>query len=298
MQIRQLECFRTLMLTGTMTKAAEQLGVSQPSVSNTIASLEQSLGFALFVRHAGRLHPTPEATLFFTEVTRSLAAIESTERAAREIRQGSYGRLSIAAYPSISLALLPRIVSLFIEGRPDVQVRIVSHSSAIVKDLIASQSFDVAIAELPSSHPSAEMERFSYRCEFIVASDHPLAQKDVITPVDLDGVPFVTLFRDHATHHQLASAFSAHGARWNVVAEVEYFATVCELVSAGCGVGLVDPLVSMPFTGGIVRRTFEPAVHYEIGLLYPTAMARSVIATEFIALLKSHLAPTSRIGRG
>ena len=122
--------------------------------------------------------------------------------------------------------------------------------------------------------------------------------KEVVTPADLDGVPFVTLFRDHATHYQLASAFSAYGARWNVVAEVEYFATVCELVSAGCGVGLVDPLVSMPFTGGIVRRAFEPAILYEIGLLYPAAMARSVIATDFISLLKSHLAPTSRTGRG
>jgi DNA-binding transcriptional LysR family regulator len=292
MQIRQLEYFRALMVAGTMTKAAEMLQVSQPSVSTTIAALEQSLGFALFVRYAGRLHPTPEAELFFIEVTRSLAAIESTERAARDIREGSYGRLTIAAYPSISLALLPRIVSIFTEGRPGVQVKIVSRGSNMVKDMIVSQSFDVAIAELPSAHPENRMERFAYRCELIMASDHPLACKEVITPTDLDKVAFISLFRDHATHHQLASAFSAHGTHWKVVAEVEYFATVCELVAAGCGVGLVDPVVSMPFTGGVVRRTFEPAIWYEIALLYPPSAVRSGIAAEFIDLLKVHLKPS------
>ena len=59
MQLRQLECFRTLMLTGTMTRAAEELGISQPAVSATIAGLEKHIGFTLFIRQAGRLSPTP-----------------------------------------------------------------------------------------------------------------------------------------------------------------------------------------------------------------------------------------------
>ena len=226
------------------------------------------------------------------DVTRSLAAIESTEHAAQEIREGRYGRLSIVAYPSISLALLPRIVSLFIESRPNVQVRIVSHGSNIVKEMIMTQSFDLAIAELPSAHPETAMDRFSYRCELIAAPDHPIARKQVVTPADLDNVPFVTLFRDHATHHQLASAFSAYGARWNVVAEVEYSATVCELVAAGCGVRLVDPVVGIPFTGGVVRRAFEPTIAYEIAMLHPPTVIRSAITTEFISLLKKHLNPS------
>lgn len=277
------------MIAGTMTRAAEFLGISQPSVSNTIAALEDNLGFVLFARHAGRLHPTPEAELFFKEVSRSLAAMESVERAAVEIRAGNYGRLSVAAYPSISIALLPRIVSLFAEKRPGVQIKIVSVSSHLVKELIVGQPFDVAIAELPTSHPAENLDRFTYRCDCILTPDHPLAAKQVITPADLDDVPFVTLFRDHATHHQLATAFSNAGARWNVVAEVEYFATVCELVSAGCGVGVVDPVVSLPMTGGVVRRRFEPAILYEIGLLYPSPAPVSLITTEFIALLKTHL---------
>jgi DNA-binding transcriptional LysR family regulator len=290
MQLRQLECFRTLMLTGTMTRAAEELGISQPAVSATIAGLEKHIGFILFIRQAGRLSPTPEAHLFFNEVSRSLAAIESTERAAAEIRRGKHGSLSIAAYPSISIALLPRILSLFMADRPDVHVKIVSRSSYVVKELVSTQQFDLAIAELPTDYAGERMEKFSYRCDCILPTDHPLADREVITPKDLDNVPFVTLFRDHSTHHQLATAFSSYGASWNVVAEVQYFASVCELVAAGCGVGLVDPVVSSPFTGEVVRRRFEPAILYEIGLLHPDAPVRSLIADDFLTLLRRHLA--------
>jgi DNA-binding transcriptional LysR family regulator len=80
-----------------------------------------------------------------------------------------------------------------------------------------------------------------------------------------------------------------HGANWNIVAEVEYFASVCELVSAGCGVGIVDPVISLPFTGDVVRRRFEPQILYEIGLLYPGTGKSSMIAQSFIELLKKHL---------
>ena len=290
MQLRELECFRTLMLSGTMTRAADELGISQPAVSATIAGLEKKLGFTLFTRQAGRLTATPEAHLFFTEVSRSLAAFESTERAAAEIRGGKRGSLSIVAYPSISIALLPRILSLFMADRPDVRVKLVSRSSYVVKELVSTHQFDFAIAELPTDHPAESMERFSYRCDCILPVDHPLAKLDVITPTELDQVPFISLFRDHTSYGQLATAFSSYNAKWNVVAEVQYFATVCELVAAGCGVGLVDPIISSPFTGEVVRRRFEPAILYEIGLLHPDISTRSVISEEFLALLRTHLA--------
>lgn len=289
MQLRELECFRTLMLSGTMTRAAEELGISQPAVSATIATLEKKIGFTLFARQAGRLRPTPEAHLFFNEVSRSLAAFESTERAAAEIREGKRGSLSILAYPSISIALLPRILSLFMAERPDIRINLVSRSSYVVKELISTQQFDFAIAELPTDHPADRTERFSYRCDCILPNDHSLIARDVVTAQDLSNIPFISLFRDHTTSHQLATAFSLANARWNIAAEVQYFVSVCELVAAGCGVGLVDPVISAPFTGEVTRRRFEPAITYEIGLLYPDR-ALSVIAQEFVALVRKHLA--------
>lgn len=289
MRIRQLECFRTLMIHGTMTRAAELLSISQPAISSSIANLEHETGLKLFVRKGGRLQPTPEARLFFVEAERALEAVEKTNRIAKEIRTGKRGHLAIAAYASISINLLPRLMAEFAKERPGLELKIITRSSQSVRELMTTQQFDLAIAELPLDYPTANMEVISYECQCMVPIGHPLAELDVITPADLDGVPFVSLFKGDPIYQQLAMAFSAYGSSWNVVAETEFFSTACELVCCGMGVGIVDPVVSLPFTGNLVLKPFSPAIKYEIALLLPTQEEPSQLAREFSHYLRQHL---------
>ncbi|CAN7519158.1 LysR substrate-binding domain-containing protein [Bosea sp. LjRoot90] len=289
MRLRQLECFRALMIHGTMTRVAELLGISQPGVSTMIAALEHDFGVALFVRRGTRLQPTPEAHLIYAEASRALEAVENTMRVAGEIRAGRRGHLAIAAYPSISIALLPRLLSVFAAERPDLQMKIITRNSQSVKELMSTRTFDFAIAELPLDYPTAQMEVFSYQCQCMLPIGHPLADRDEITPADLDGVPFVTLFRGDPVYQKLAAAFSEYGARWNVVAETEFFSSACELVAAGVGVGIVDPVVSAPFTADVVRRPFRPAISYEIAILHPLHEELSQLAHEFMVSLRQAL---------
>ncbi|WP_372874498.1 LysR substrate-binding domain-containing protein [Pseudomonas sp.] len=289
MRIRQLECFRTLMIHGTMTRAAELLSISQPAISSSIANLEHETGLKLFVRKGGRLQPTPEARLFFVEAERALEAVEKTHRIAKEIRTGKRGHLAIAAYASISINLLPRLMAEFAKERPGLELKIITRSSQSVRELMTTQQFDLAIAELPLDYPTANMEVISYECQCMVPIGHPLAELDVITPADLDGVPFVSLFKGDPIYQQLAMAFSAYGSSWNVVAETEFLSTACELVCCGMGVGIVDPVVSLPFTGSLVLKPFSPAIKYEIALLLPTQEEPSQLAREFSHYLRQHL---------
>jgi DNA-binding transcriptional LysR family regulator len=289
MRIRQLECFRTLMIHGTMTRAAELLSISQPAISSTIANLEHETGLKLFVRKGGRLQPTPEARLFFVEAERTLEAVEKTNRVAKEIRTGKRGHLAIAAYASISINLLPRLMAEFAKERPGLELKIITRNSQSVRELMTTQQFDLAIAELPLDYPTSNMEVISYECQCMVPISHPLADRDVITPADLDGVPFVSLFKGDPIYQQLAMAFSAYGSSWNVVAETEFFSTACELVCSGMGVGIVDPVVSRPFTGNLVLKPFSPAIKYEIALLLPTQEEPSQLTREFAHYLRQHL---------
>ncbi|WP_315838259.1 LysR substrate-binding domain-containing protein [Bradyrhizobium prioriisuperbiae] len=291
MHLRQLECFRALMLHGTTIRAAELLGMSQPGLSTMIANLEHATGLTLFVRRGGRLQPTAEARLFYVEAARALEAVENTARVATEIRSGRRGHLAIAAYPSISISLLPRLLSQFSKPRPDLQVKIITRNSGTVRELMSTQQFDIAIAELPLDYPTSHMEIFSYECMCMLPKAHPLARLKQIEPNDLDGVPFITLFRGDPIYQQLASAFSEYGARWNVVAETEFFSSACELVAAGVGVGIVDPVVSRPFTRDLVLRPFKPAISYRVAILSPTGEELSLVARDFVDLLRKHLQP-------
>lgn len=289
MRLRQLECFRALMIHGTMTRVAELLGISQPGVSTMIAALEHDFGVPLFVRRGTRLQPTPEAHLIYAEASRALEAVENTVRVAGEIRAGKRGHLAITAYPSISIALLPRLLSVFAAGRPGLQMKIITRPSQSVRELMSTRTFDFAIAELPLDYPTAQMEVFSYQCQCMLPLGHPLAEREEITPADLDGVPFVTLFRGDPVYQKLAAAFSEYGARWNVVAETEFFSSACELVAAGVGVGIVDPVVSAPFTADVVRRPFRPSISYEIAILHPLHEELSQLAREFMVPLREAL---------
>lgn len=289
MRLRQLECFCALFLHGTTTRAADLLGLSQPAVSTAVAALERDVGLKLFVRRSGRLQPTPEARLFFIEASHALEAIENSTRIAGEIRAGRRGQLAIAAYPSISIRLLPRLIAEFSKARPDLKTKIITRNSQTVRELISTQQFDFAIAELPLDYPAAYMEVFQYACRCVVRKDDPLAEKMSITPRDLSGRPFVTLFRGDPVYQQLASAFSEYGAVFNVAAETELFSSACELVRAGAGVGLIDPVISAPFADGLALRPFYPEIRYSVAILRPPHGQLSQLAESFIDELRAAL---------
>jgi DNA-binding transcriptional LysR family regulator len=286
MRLRQLECFRALMLHGTMTRAAEMLRMSQPAVSTTIAALEHSIGLTLFVRRGSRLHPTPEAQLFYVEASKALDAIEGTAQAAREIRSGRRGSLSIVAYPNVSISLLPRLMSSFAADRPDLQLKIITRPSQAVKELISTNTFDIAISELPTNYPISHMEVVSFDCVCMLPKGHPLCRFDTLTPRELDGIPFVTLFKGDPLYLSIAAAFSKMNAAWNVVVETEFLTSACEFVASGHGVGLIDPVISAAFTDKVELRPFEPTITYQIAILYPIHDQLSRVALDFVEILR------------
>lgn len=291
MNLRQFECFRAVMVTGTMTRAAELLGVSQPSVSNIIAALEHELGFSLFRRRNGRLQPTSEANYFFEEVKKTLESLDNTVRTAHEIRKMNTGRLVIATQPGIAIHFLPRVVSKFLKTHPDVRFKLQSRSSAIVREMIATQQFDIGIAEPPVEHPAVRTERISTECVCVLPKGHRLADKQVITPIDLDGEPFISIYNDHSTYFRLANAFAEAGAHWKVVAETHFFVTCCSFVENGAGVTISDPYTAnrCAASSGLLIRRFSPQIMYELDIIYPLDRSDSKILDAFVKCLKGLL---------
>ncbi len=292
MNVRHMECFRAAMTAGSFTGAAALLGVSQPAVSGMIRALEHELGFALFSRLSGRMRATPEAHYLFQDIERTLGSLERTVQTARAIRNRTHGRLVVASYPGIALEFLPMVVAEFLAGRPDVRVELHSRSSHVIHELIPAQRFDVAIAELPANQRGVHSEPLTLECVCVLPEGHALAERETLTPADLDNLPFISLFGEHIIHYQVARAFAAANAHWNVVAETRFFATNCAFAALGTGVSIVDPITASDYAGrGIVARRFRPRIPFEIGLLYPTERPRARILDALVAVLKRHLQP-------
>ncbi len=290
MNVRQLECFRAVMVTGMMTRAAEFLGITQPSVSNLIAHLEYEIGFELFKRSKGRLIPTPEAHYFYQDVDRTLGSIERTAHTARQIRDRELGNLVIASYPGIAFDFLPKIISEFIADKPNVRIKLLSRSSEVVRELVPTQQFDLAIAELPVDHPAVHTEALAFKCVCVLPSGHKLARKRSISPIDISDEPFISLFREHQTYFQVANAFAKAKATWNVIAETQFFATACSFVNYRAGVAIIDPFTADKFQEhGLIVKPFKPVINYRIGLLYPRDRARSRLLEALVMSFKEKI---------
>jgi len=115
---RHIEVFFAVMTCGTVTEAARQLGVSQPSVTTTLQQAEARLGLTLFQRESGRLIPTAEAKTLYEEASRAHEALASFKTLAKRLQLGHGGHVRVASIPSISMELLPDAIGLFHQKHP------------------------------------------------------------------------------------------------------------------------------------------------------------------------------------
>lgn len=291
MNLRHLEAFRAVMLSGSVTQAAQSLNLSQPAVSKMLAELEHQLGFQLFLRSRGSaLTVTPEADAFFYEVERSFSGIAALKRVAEDIRNMATGTLRIAALPALAVSFLPRVIAAFRETHPGVTVQLQTRSSSTVRQWMANQQFDIGLATPARELPGIRMERF-LRCPgaCVLPAGHWLAAKDVIRPADLEGEPFISLALEDGVRHRIDRIFEDAGVHREMVIETQYAMTICALVMQGVGCSILNPVTAADYAErGLTVRDFAPEVHFEYMLFTPKLRPMSQVAAAFIAVLESH----------
>lgn len=289
MNWRQLQAFRETMVTGTVSGAAEIMGISQPAVSRLIDALEDSLSLTLFDRNSGRLVPTAEARIFYEEVCKAFVSYNHLEVVAKEIKFGRKGSLTISCLPAIGLGFLPAVIAEYAKLRPDVHVRFDIQLSARVEGRVSSQQIDLGLAEFVSESFGVEREVFLRAPYVLVLPEaHPLAELEELRPSDLANQPMVALAPESVCRRLLEAAFAEAEAPLNIVCETLYAAGVCRVVQQGLGVGIVDLTTAYDFRGsGIVIRRFEPKLIFNAVLMYPRHQPLSRAASEFLKVLRS-----------
>jgi DNA-binding transcriptional LysR family regulator len=292
MKLRQLECFKALMETGTMTAAAKLINTSQPGVSNLIAALEHQIGFKLFERIKGRLVPTPEARYFYQIAERIVVDVESARRTTKQIAEGKHGQLTIATLPGLGLTIIPKTIAFLRKNRPDTRFKILTRSTDAVRMMIPSQQCDIALVETPVDAFTGLTEILSFECVAILQASNPLAEHEVLTPELIASEPLTTLHSDHATTQQLERAFFSSHIPWRPVVEARFFATSCQIVIEGGGISIVDPMTAAQHINeDLVIRSFAPKIEIEIALMLPGDGPYSRLAQDFVTTFKTLVKP-------
>ena len=205
---RQLEAFRAIMEHGTVTAAAERLGVSQPAVSKILAGLELEIGYPLFTRIKRRLAPTSEARLLAAEVTRLYHSLDRISEMAREIRDRQVGDLHVYSTPALGRTVLPDVMAGFVKRHAKAHIVFHVRSSTFINQKMVDQQIDLGFSMMPFEHPSMVTEELSRAAAVcVVPAGHRLARRKVIRPADLRGERFLSFPLDGRMRHLIDAAF-------------------------------------------------------------------------------------------
>lgn len=289
--LRQIEAFRAVFQTGSMTAAAALMGVTQPAVSRLIRDLEAEINLPLFDRKAGKVAITPDAVALYREVQRSFHGLDRIARAAAELGGKREGDLRIASSVGPSFHALPPVLARFREAWPGVRLSLHTCPSPEVLDLVALRQADVGIAVAPAEAPGVEIEPLpGPDAVCVMPAGHPLAARRAVRPRDLAGVPMLMISSYSLLQQRIMQRFESAGVRLDVVGESSYSAPICALVAEGMGVSVVDALTAWAYEGkGIVVRRFEPAVPYELKIIHAAGQPRTDRASALALLLRRHL---------
>jgi len=232
MNQKQIDAFRAVMLRGSMTAAADELGTSQPSISRLITELEASTGLTLFTRSGGRIQATDAGSAFYREVDRSFVGLHKLAHSAREIRQFGSGRLRLVAVPVLALSFLPDVVERFLAAYPRIAISLEMRSEGTIQRWVSSAYCDVGFATTtPDAFgvTSAELYRLAGVCA--LPADHPLTTKDCISAGDLKGERLVLPSYADDTRSSLDRALREADVSQVPTIETPYGATICAMVS-------------------------------------------------------------------
>jgi len=293
---RQVEAFRAVMATGSVTSAAATMHVTQPAVSRLIRDLEFTLKLALFERRGNRLEPTAEAHHLFAEVERTFVGLSRISQFAEELRTRRAGSLRIAGMPTMTCGLLTRLVGRFVTRRSEVAVTLHGMASHLIADGVAAGRYDFGIVEAAVERPGLTVEALPARAVAAIPARDPLAKRDTLGPKDFEDRSFIALGPASLFRSRIDAALA--GVRRRQLIETQLTEIACLLVAERAGLALVDPFSVSEFTGrGVVFRPFRPDVFFDAAVLTPTGRPMSSLATEFLGTFRQAAKAIANVGR-
>lgn len=248
MEMRPLRYFAAVAETGHMTRAAEQLGIQQPPLSQQIKALERQLGLQLFKRHPRGVTLTDAGRQFQVEAQRMLGHMAALEARMQRVAQGEEGVLAVGFTSSAAAhAFVPQALRAFRHARPRVQLQIGEHNAAELTESISAGRMHCGLLRVPVDRPAGLHFETLLREPVIAALpvDHPLAARPgrgrrlTLAQLCSEGLILVRRPGAPGLYAELLALCRAQGLAPRVVAEVDRMMTNLNLVAAGVGLSVV-----------------------------------------------------------
>ncbi len=248
--LRQLQYFIAVAEQGSVTRAAQNLSISQSSVTEAIKELEGDLGVELFERHPRGLSITHNGHQFLRHATKILASVSDARNAFSETKENSGGTLNIGVTSLVAGYVLSDLLARYRRACPGVEVSAIEDNGSYLEHLLIGGELDVAVMVISNLR-----DRMALQAEILETSPyrlwlpmgHPLVSADIISVADIAREPLIMLTVDEIEENT-GKLLSALGARPHVAFRTRSVEAVRSLVATGAGVALLPDLVYRPWS--------------------------------------------------
>jgi len=241
--LRQLRYFVALSEARHFRKAAESMGISQPSLSLQIGNLEETLGVRLVERGRGPVTLTPEGREVVARASRIMGEVHGIMDISASLQTGLTGTIRLGTTPTIGPYLMPFVVERLHAKYPDLRLYIREVAPRDLRGELLAGSLDVILTQLPEGGADLTTQRL-FREPLLLAmpEDHALAAKTEVTEADLIDQNILSLGPDYAMHAQIAALCQQHGGIMARDYEGTSLDAIRQMVGMGMGVALLPRL--------------------------------------------------------
>lgn len=250
MNLNHLSYFRVLAKLEHYTQAAEELSITQPSLSHAMSALERDLGTYLFEKQGRNIKLTKLGKIYFEYVEKALSELERGEKRIKELTNVSTGTIELGYIYTLGPNFVPKLIKKFtsIEKNKDIKFLFGQGTTKSLINDLKEERYDMVFCSLMESEPEIDfMPIAKEELVVIVSNEHPLAKRDFIDLSEVGDYPFIGFSEKSGIRPLISELFTKVNITPNIICEVEEDNAVAGLVEINYGIAVVPKISSLKY---------------------------------------------------
>ncbi|NOU86271.1 LysR family transcriptional regulator [Paenibacillus sp. LMG 31460] len=290
MELRQLEYFMTTCEELHFTRAADKLGITQPTLSHQIKALENELGVRLFDRIGKKTMITEAGMILYQQSHKAIGFLAIAREQIQELQKVERGTLSIGALPGELNELVSSLLINYHRSYPNIRIKLIANEDIVER--VLQNELDFAISILPVEHDKLAIKPLYRESFFFVTNaNHPLAGHPQIDFEELVTTPIVMFPETHRCRQLIDSTCKIAGLELKPFIETTTVDSLFNLVRSGIGATILSKtLIEMyHYEDLIIIPILNPTLCREVGIVYHKDKYLGRTASGFIDLVLSYI---------
>ncbi|GGD01937.1 cidABC operon transcriptional activator CidR [Pontibacillus salipaludis] len=293
MDIKHLQYFIAVSRFNSFTRAAEELYLTQPTISKMIKNLEEDLGVVLFDRSRKKLTLTHAGKVILKQAKVIDAAYQDLEVEINQLVELKKGEIRIGLPPLMDTTFFSTMIGQFHEKYPHITFQFMEHGSKRIEEQVANEEIDIGIVVLPTKEGTFEHLTFSKeKLKLIVPPSHPLAKRNEISLRDLKNEEFILFNKDFVLRERIVQSCRQAGFEPTVRSESSQWDFIEEMVACKLGITLLPESVIKNLHRDLCPIPVQaPSLTWELDIIWNPDHYLSHAAQEWVDFVQTIIQP-------